>query len=190
MNVTVVCMNVACNVIADAATNIYLRVAFCVTNEASIEHSGSARQLKMSDELVFRFEVPAEGLSLRSVALVKGVPELRFSISPKVPTITEQDVATAIRLAAENKRPEFFYITVPFDHPFYGRQYKYYSPRWLRNTGIGDLLSEADWKMKCLCVGARSDESKSRFWAWQETSQFDGRLASQLDFSDDNPNSG
>lgn len=143
----------------------------------------------MSDELVFRFKLPADGLALRSVALVKGVPELRFDISPKVPTITEQDVATAIRLASENKRPEFFYIPVPLNHPFYGRQYKYYSPRWLRNTSVGDLLSEADWKMKCLCVGARSDESKSKFWAWQETSQLDDPVATELDFPEDNPNS-
>jgi len=142
----------------------------------------------MSDELVFRFKLPADGLALRSVALVKGVPELRFDISPKVPTITEQDVATAIRLASENKRPEFFYIPVPLNHPFYGRQYKYYSPRWLRNTSIGDLLSEADWKMKCLNVGARSDESKSKFWAWQVTSQLND-LKTELDFPKDNPNS-
>jgi len=69
----------------------------------------------MSDELVFRFKLPADGLALRSMALVKGVPELHFDISPKVPTITEQDVATAIRLASENKRPEFFLHSCPFE---------------------------------------------------------------------------
>ena len=129
----------------------------------------------------FHFQLPKEGLALRSVAIVDGVPELFFTASPKVPTITEEDVAIACRLASEERRPEFFYITIPPGHPFFGRQYKRYCPQWLRGTSVGELLSRADWCMKCLHIGTRSNESKSEFWSWSKTSQLEG-LAAWPDF--------
>jgi len=141
---------------------------------------------KEEDGFAFHFKLPAEGLALRSVAVVNGVPEIRFDASLKVPTITEEDVATAFRLASEGVRPEFFYIIIPFWHPFFGRQFKQYLPAWLRGTSVGEVLSEADWTMKCLHIGARSNEDKSKFWAWEKTSQLEG-LATRLDFPDDNP---
>ena len=137
----------------------------------------------------FRFRLPKDGLALRSVALVEGVPEIRFSASPKVPTITEEDFAIACRLASEERRPEFFYIKIPFDHPFFGRQYKHYSPDWLRGTSVGELLAEADWTMKCLHIGARSNESKTAFWSWAKTSQLQG-LATWPDFPRDSESCG
>ena len=136
--------------------------------------------------LAFHFNLPDDGLALREVNINDGVVKLRFTASPKVPTLTEEDVATVFRLASEGKRPEFFYIGIPPWHPFYGRQYKQYIPEWLRGTSVGETLSEADWNMKCLHVGARSNEDKTEFRAWQTTSQLDG-LATHLDFPNDKP---
>ena len=133
----------------------------------------------------FRFKLPSDGLALRSVAIVDGAPELRFAASPKVPTISEEDMAVAIRLAAEGKRPEFFYIGIPFG-PFSGRQYKQYIPQWLRGTSFGESFADADWNMKCLSLGARAKDHESSFSAWQETSNLDN-LATHLDFPAEKP---
>lgn len=138
----------------------------------------------LDDGFSFRFAT-AESRTLRSVAVVNGVPEFRFDPSPKVPALTEEDVAVALRLAQEGKRPEFFYIPIAPHHPFYGRQYKQYLPEWLEGTSIGETLSESDWGMKCLNIGARSNESKSVFHAWEKTSRLKG-LATSTDFPDDN----
>ena len=163
------------------------------TNFQEKDASGKASPLPLQAEtkqedggIAFHFKLPASGLALRSVAIVDGVAELRFDASPKVPTITEEDIATAFRLAVEGKRPEFFFILIPPWHPFFGRQFKRYSPAWLRGTSVGELLAEADWNMKCLHVGAQSNETKSTFWSWQKKSHLDG-LATRLDFPEDNP---
>ena len=134
----------------------------------------------------FGFKLPSEGLALRSVAIENGIPKLIFDAALKTPTLTEEDVGIACRLACEEEWPEFVYYGIPPHHPYYGRQYKHYSPQWLRGTSIGELLSEADWTMKCLNIGARSDKSKERFWAWQETSKLEG-LAAIFDFPEDKP---
>ena len=134
----------------------------------------------------FHFTLPPDGLALRSVAIVDDVPEIRFDASHKVPTITEEDVAIALRLALEGNRPEFFFIPIPFGHPFYGRQFNQYKPQWLRETSVGKLLFDADWNMKCLSVGARSNDEKSVFWGWQKTSQLED-VATMLDFPQDKP---
>ena len=136
------------------------------------------------DGFAFYFKLPKKDLALRSVAIKDGTPMLIFDAALKVPTLTEEDVGVACRLACEGVRPEFYYLSIPNHHPFFGRQYKHYSPQWLRGTTIGELLSEVDWSMKCLNIGARSDETKQRFWAWQETSQLEG-LATALDFPSD-----
>ena len=137
----------------------------------------------------FHFKLPKKGLALRAVALDDGLPKFIFDAanSPDLPTITEEDVATVARLVKENKRPEFFYIAFPPGHPYFRRQYKQYSPQWMRGTSIGDLLSEADWKMKCLSIGARTNESKTKFWSWQNTSNMED-LATSLDFPTDKLN--
>jgi len=131
-----------------------------------------------SNAIAFSYKLPNEGYALRAVAIVDSVPELRFDASPKVPTITEEDFAAAARLATENRRPEFCYVAIPPIHPFYGRQYQHYSPQWLRETSLGNLFSEEDWNIKCLSLGARSDESKTQFWAWNKTSQLEGLCTS------------
>ena len=157
--------------------------------DASSKTSPLPLQAEINQEdggIAFHFKLPASGLALRSVAIVDGVAELRFDASPKVPTITEEDIATAFRLAVEGKRPEFLYILIPPWHPFFGRQFKHYSPAWLRGTSVGELLAEADWNMKCLHVGVQSNETKSAFWSWQKKSHLDG-LATRLDFPQDNP---
>ena len=141
---------------------------------------------KEDDGFAFHFTLPPDGLALRSVAIVDGVPEIRFDASHKVPTVTEEDVAIALRLASEGNRPEFFFIPIPFGHPFYGRQFNQYKPQWLRETSVGNLLFDADWSMKCLGVGARSNDEKSEFWGWQKTSQLEG-LATVLNFPSDTP---
>jgi hypothetical protein len=118
------------------------------------------------------------------VAIENDTPKLIFDAALKTPTLSEEDVGIACRLACEGVRPEFFYYGIPIRHPYSGRQYKHYSPQWLRGTSIGNLLSEADWTMKCLNIGARSDETKERFWAWQTTSKLEG-LADIFDFPQD-----
>ena len=141
---------------------------------------------KEDDGFAFCFTLPPDGLALRSVAIVDDVPEMRFDASPKVPTITEEDVAIALRLASEGSRPEFIFIPIPFGHPLYGRQFNQYKPQWLRGTSVGKLLFDADWNMKCLGVGARSNDEKSTFRGWQTKSQLKD-LATALDFPKDNP---
>ena len=141
---------------------------------------------KEDDGFAFHFTLPPDGLALRSVAIVDDVPEIRFDASHKVPTVTEEDVAIALRLASEGNRPEFFFVTIPFCHPIYGRQFNQYKPQWLRETSVGKLLFDADWSMKCLGVGARSNDEKSEFWGWQKTSQLEG-LATVLNFPSDTP---
>ena len=135
----------------------------------------------------FHFELPKKGLSLRSVVIDEDdLPELKFDAAncQHLETLTEEDVATVARVVTEGRRPEFFYkgFLRP-DHPFHnsGRLYKLYSPQWMRGTSVGDLLSEADWSMKCLHVGTISNEEKTEFWAWQKTSKLDG-LALHTDF--------
>ena len=140
--------------------------------------------LEEDDGFAFRFTLPPDGLALRSVRIVDGVPEIRFDASCKVPTITEEDVATVLRLASEGNRPEFFFIPIPPGHPFLGRQFNQYKPQWLRGTSVGNFLRDVDWSMKCLSIGARSNGKK--FWSWQKTSQLEG-LATLLDFPKDKP---
>ena len=118
----------------------------------------------------FIFDLPG-GLSLRSVAIVDGVPEFRFGAVPNVPKIISEDVVGAIRLASEGSRPVFYFIPIPSWHPYFGRQFNDYRPLWLRGTSIGDLLLNVDWSMKCLTSGLRSDDNRSQFWAWKETSK-------------------
>lgn len=138
---------------------------------------------------VFHFKLPRDGLALRSAGVVNGVPELRFDASLKVPTIQEEDLATAFRLVSENKRPGFFYTGFPPTHPLThplsaNRLFMQYSPAWLRQTGVGKLLAEADWSMKCLHIGTRTNEDKSIFKSWSQTSELEG-LATCLDFPKD-----
>ena len=133
----------------------------------------------------FNFKLPKEGLALRSAAVVDGVPEFGFEASPKVPTLTEEDVATAFRLVAEGKRPGFFYTGFPITHPLHhSRLFMQYSPAWLRGTGVGELLADADWSMKCMHVGTRTNKDKSVFKSWSEGSELHG-LATHLDFPKD-----
>ena len=153
--------------------------------EASVSSTLTMEHADNVNGYAFRFKLPSDGLALRSVAIVDGAPELRFAASPKVPTISEEDMAVAIRLAAEGKRPEFFYIGIPFG-PFSGRQYKQYIPQWLRGTSFGESLADADWNMKCLSIGARAKDHESLFSAWQETSNLDN-LATCLDFPSEKP---
>ena len=113
------------------------------------------------------------------------MPILSFRASPKVPTITEEDIATTFRLASEDERPGFFYGHFPLMHPFHQCRFSMeYSPAWLRWTAVGKLLAEADWTMKCLHVGTRANKEKSTFKSWSAESQLDG-LASHLDFPED-----
>ena len=132
------------------------------------------------DEYMFPLNLP-EGLGVRSVGIVEGKPELRFGASPHTPKITEDDIAAALRLAKEGKRPEFFYIAIPPGHPFFGRQFKQYKPQWMRGTSFGETLSEADWKMKTLHIGAKTDDAKTEFCSRQKDSKLKG-LATCFDF--------
>ena len=131
-------------------------------------------------KFAFRFNLP-EGLGIGSVGIVEGKPELRFRPLPHTPKITEEDYAAALRLAVEGERPEFFYVGIPVGHPFYGRQFKQYKPSWMRGTSFGEVLSEVDWEMKSLHIGAKSNDTKTEFCAWKKDSKLKG-LASRFDF--------
>ena len=132
----------------------------------------------------FNFKLPSEGLALRSVVIENDTPKLIFDAALKTPTLTEEDVGIVCQLACEGVRPEFFYYAIPSHHPYHGRQFKGYKPQKIRGTSIGELLAEVDWTMKCLNIGARSDKTKERFWAWEETSELKG-LATWYDFPED-----
>ena len=137
-------------------------------------------------DIAFLFKLPKDDLALRSARFIDGVPEFLFDASRKVPTLQEEDVATAFRLAQEKKRPEFFYRDFPLTHPLFpSRKFMQYSPAWLRWTEVGKLLADADWKMKCMHIGARSDEDKTSFESWSHSSYLDD-LATHLDFPEDN----
>ena len=141
------------------------------------------------DGFALQFPPLAEKQALRSVAINSdGVPELRFDSSLHTPSLREEDVATVSRLVFEGKRPNFTYRAIDESHPFYGRQYMDYHPPWLKGTSVGDVLSEVDWKMKCLNVGAQTDKSRSVFYSREKTSVTKG-LGTLFDFPDDNPGS-
>ena len=138
------------------------------------------------DGCSLRYTLPEDGLdlALKSVSISDGIPKVSFIASLKVCTITEEDFATVCRLVSEGKRPEFYFYGFPAGHPFAGRQYNGYRPTWLRGTSVGNLLFKADWKMKCLHVGARTDENGSSFYSWKSSSNLQG-LATWPDFPKD-----
>ena len=142
------------------------------------------------DGFAFRFEPSAEKQSLRSVAIDSyGVPELRFDSSTQTLSLTEEDVAVICRLVSEGERPNFTYHGIDDrSHPFFGRQYMVYDPPWLKGTTVGEVLSEVDWKMKCLNVGAQTDKTGSVFFSREKASVTKG-LATVLDFADEKPDS-
>lgn len=155
-----------------------------VQAEALVPLKINASSSDHDDGVSFPLKLPKEGLALRSVGVVDGIPEFRFDAThaPNIPTITEEDIATVFRLAKEGKRPEFFYLDFPPTHPLYlSRKFKQYSPTWLRGTRIGELLAEADWSMKCLQVGTRSNKEKTVFKSWSKESRLHG-LATSRDF--------
>lgn len=160
------------------------------TDYLTMEGSKSCMELgpapnSSCSNIAFHFKLPADGLALRSVRLNKDKPVLIFDASPKVPTIQEEDVATAFRLTSEGKRPGFFYTGFPFFHPLsHSRLFMLYSPAWLRWTGIGKLFADVDWHMKCLHVGVRTNDEKTTFKSWPRYSQLQG-LATHLDFPKD-----
>ena len=154
----------------------------------SNSNATSASSSDYDDGLAFRFKLPREDLSLRAVDIIDGVPKFRFTAALKVPTITEEDVATCVRLCLDNKRPGFFYRGFVPGHPFSNsmRLFKDYEPMYLRHTSVGELLAEVDWIMKCLHVGVRSDEKKETFQSWAKDSNLEG-LATRADFPEDFP---
>lgn len=61
------------------------------------------------------------------------------------------------------------------------RFFKYYSPAWLQQTAVGELLAEADWDMKCLSLGAKTNEDKTVFKSRSQSTQLKN-LAAAVDF--------
>ena len=141
-----------------------------------------------SDKVLFEFNFcfPDDGLALRAVRMIDGVPELLFEAKPKVPTITEEDVATIFRLVAEGKRPCFYYTNLPITNPLHAsRLFMLYDPQWLRWTSVGKLLADVDWIMKCMHVGTKSNEDKTVFEAWDKESKLSGPIGTRMDFPKD-----
>ena len=141
-----------------------------------------------SDKVLFEFNFcfPDDGLALRAVRMIDGVPELLFEAKPKVPTITEEDVATIFRLVAEGKRPCFYYTGLPITNPLHAsRLFMLYDPQWLRWTSVGKLLADVDWIMKCMHVGTKSNEDKTVFEAWDKESKLSGPIGTRMDFPKD-----
>ena len=146
----------------------------------------TAYSSEYEDGFAFQFEIPKEDLSLQAVCIEDDAPVLLFEVAKKVPTISESDVATCIRLSLDYKRPEFFYTSFLPDHPLAGagRHYKYYKPEYLRRTSIGETLANLDWHMKCLNIGVRGDKERGIFRSWAATSNLEG-LASREFFPQD-----
>ncbi len=144
---------------------------------------------KYSDgvSFLFKFSMGAN-LALSAVDIKNGIPRLHFKPAQNVPVLTEEDVAVIVKLCLENKRPGFFYEGFHPLHPFskMGRLFKGYSPRWLRGTSVGELLAEADWSMKCIHVGVKSDKKKKNFSARSQSSNLRG-LRTREDFPEDCP---
>ena len=138
------------------------------------------------DGFAFQFEIPKEDLSLQAVCIEDDAPVLLFEVAKKVPTISESDVATCIRLSLDHERPGFFYKRFLPNHPLAGagRHYKYYKPDYLRRTSIGETLANLDWQMKCLNIGVRGDKERGIFRSWAATSNLEG-LASWESFPQD-----
>ena len=134
----------------------------------------------------FNFRLPQDGLALRAVRMVGGVPELLFEAKPKVPTVSEEDIATIFRLVAEGKRPCFYYTGLPVTNPLHvSRLYMLYDPQWLRWTSVGKLLADVDWIMKCMHVGTKSNDDKTVFEAWDKESKLSGPIGTRMDFPKD-----
>jgi hypothetical protein len=51
----------------------------------------------------------------------------------------------------------------------------------MKGTGLGELLFEADWIMKCMMIGTRSNKDRTVFEPWEKTSKLQ-ELASVWDF--------
>ena len=144
---------------------------------------------KYTDGVAFTFHFSrAANLSLVAVDIKDGIPKLQFVPAQNVPALSEEDVAVIVKLCQEGKRPCFFYEGFHPFHPFYGsgRLFKGHRPRDLRGTSIGETLAEADWAMKCLHVGVRSDKEKKHFWSWNKTSNLTG-LRTREDFDENLP---
>ncbi|XP_062522426.1 uncharacterized protein LOC134197169 [Corticium candelabrum] len=106
--------------------------------------------------------LPKKGQSFRGVAIEtvngKDCPVLLFEpTTDKIRTPTTRDVAVALRLADENTRPKFEFITIAEPHPFAGRHYNRYSPSWIKGTRFGNILYKADVEMKILKHRMRKD---------------------------------
>ena len=115
---------------------------------------------KYTDGVAFTFHFSrGANLSLVAVDVKDQLPKLRFAPAQNVPALTEEDVATIVQLCLEGKRPCFYYEGFHPFHPFYGsgRLFKGYRPRYLRGASIRETLADADWAMKCLHVGVKSD---------------------------------
>ena len=159
--------------------------------DSAIKHASACTNSNKKLLFEFNFRFPEDGLALRAVRLVDGVPELLFEAKPKVPTITEEDVATIFRLVAEGKRPCFYYTGLPITNPLHAsRLYMLYDPQWLRWTSVGKLLADVDWIMKCIHVGTRSNEDKTVFKAWEKESNLSGPIGTRMDFPKDSGRSG
>ena len=149
----------------------------------------AAPSTEYTDGIAFTFHFSrGTNLSLIAVDVKNGVPHLRFAPAQNVPTLTEEDIAVIVQLCKDGKRPNFFYEGFHLFHPFHGsgRLFKGYRPRYLRGTSIGETLAEADFAMKCLHVGVRSDNEKKRFYSWSKTSNLTG-LRTREDFDEDYP---
>jgi hypothetical protein len=48
----------------------------------------------------------------------------------------------------------------------------------MQGTEIGELLAEIDWIMKCMCLGTKTNENKTVFKSWSQSSQLKHLLAS------------
>ena len=136
-------------------------------------------------DLKFLFQLPSEGLALRGAAIVDGNPELQFEASPRVPVLTEEDVAVAFKLASEKDRPGFYYSKFPKGHPLgLSRFFTLYSPKWLRGTQTGELLADIDWKMKTMHIGATTNDDKTIFKPWAMSRNLQ-ELGTHMDFPQD-----
>ena len=106
----------------------------------------------------YRFDLsylPKKGWSVCGVAIesIDGEdrPVLMFKrATADQTTPSTEEFAVALKLAAENTRPKFEFVTITAGQPFEGRHYNLFSPSWLKDTAFGKTLFEADVEMKLL----------------------------------------
>ena len=104
---------------------------------------------------LFHFKLP-EGLVLCS-ASIDDMLELHFESSPIRKRMLLQLFTLPMRISDLSFFTRLFQVLILYT------KVMHCCPSWMRGTKVGNLLADTDGNMKCLHVGARSNEEKNSF---------------------------